>query len=457
MPFIPLTDDEERTILTTLGCQTSDDLFASIPPKIRETAKMSLRLPEGRALAKGMTEHEARLWFAERAERNTPAKFRHFLGGGVYDNVIPSAVDALVARGEFLTCYTPYQPEISQGTLKAIFEFQTFICRLTGMEVANASMYDGASAIAEAILMANRLRPGKRSVLISSLLPPDYRQVVDTFLKHQACLSVELGFDELGAVDVREMAELAKTNDPCCAVVCYTNYFGVVEDLASIRSSLPSDCLLVVCIPDPSALSIFETPAALGADIVAGEAHQFGTPMSFGGPHVGFFATRRSYARQMPGRLVGETVDSRGNTAYALTLATREQHIRREKATSNICTNQGLIALRCTIYLSLLGKDGFRKLGIQNYSLFDYLKTSLESLGIPMKFKKAFCYREGLFEVPNLDKRFDAAVAKGIIPGIRPAKKGFQPNEFGSTLLVTVHPKLAKADVDELVEVLSHD
>ena len=247
-----------------------------------------------------------------------------------------------------------------------------------------------------------------------------------------------------------------KENPACVVVVGYPNYFGIVEPLDQIKAALPKDTLLAVAVADPSALSLFEAPGNLGADIVMGEAHQFGTPMLFGGPHVGFFASKKEYLRQMPGRLCGETVDSNNKRAYTLTLSTREQHIRREKATSNICTNQGLIALRTTIYLSFLGKRGLQRLGEMNYSNFDYLTRELESNGIPLKFKSAVHYREGIFEIPKLNNRFEKALSQKLIPGIRLAQKYPGNDEFAASLLVAVHPKHTKADLDRFVEVISN-
>ncbi len=453
MPSFPLTPDEERRALEVIGVQTIEDLFSSIPPQVRERAKMDF----GEANA-GLSEHELRRYFDGIAKHNTQHT-SHFLGGGVYDNIIPAIVNQLVLRGEFLTCYTPYQPEISQGTLQAIFEFQTMICRLTGMEVSNASLYDGASATAEAVMMAQRIS-GKPDapILMAASTPPEYKTVVNTFLKCNSSPPIEVPWNKEGSLDEEKLKSLIAEHKPSALVVASPNYFGLIEPLDVIRKHLPADCLLIVTMADPSALSLFETPAALGADVVVGEAHQFGTPMLFGGPHVGFFATKKKFLRNLPGRLVGETVDDRGQRAYALTLATREQHIRREKATSNICTNQGLIALRTTIYLSFLGKQGLIQLGEMNYSLFDYLKESLASHGIPLKFKKGLHYREGVFEVPNLSVRFDKLTANGIVPGICLSQKysGSQREEFENALLVCVHPGHTRAEIDALVEGLSH-
>lgn len=460
MPSLPLTPDEEKKILQAIGLQNTEDLFSTVPPKIRENANFNLDLGHGYDGKRGLTEHELRKYFAELAAKNAHApNYRHFLGGGIYDNIIPAIVNQLVLRGEFLTCYTPYQPEISQGTLQAIFEFQTMICRLTGMQVSNASMYDGPTATAEAVLMAQRLAPKDRqNILMAATVTPDTKKVTETFLSHHSQPTIEVGWGEDGTLDLAALKKLCAEHNPCALVVPSPNYFGIVEPLEKIKPLLPPGCLLIVTMADPSALAIFETPGNLGADIVVGEAHQFGTPMLFGGPHVGFFASKKEFLRQMPGRLCGETVDSRGNRAYTLTLSTREQHIRREKATSNICTNQGLIALRTVIYLSFLGKRGFVQLGETNYSLFDYLTRELESVGIPLKFKNAVHYREGIFQVPNLKARFAKALAQKIVPGIQVVEK-LSPRyqDFADSLLVCVHPKHTKADIDALVEVLSHD
>jgi len=460
VPSIPLTPVEERKILSTLGLQSVEDLFATVPPRIRERADFQLDLGPGADGTRGLTEHELRLYFYRLAEKNAHfPKVRHFLGGGIYENVIPAIVNQLVLRGEFLTCYTPYQPEISQGTLQAIFEFQTLICRLTGMPVANASMYDGATATAEAILMAQRLSGSKRqNVLMAESTPPDTYQVSKTFLHYHATPPILVPWGTDGTLDLEMLSAMIAEHNPSALVVPSPNYFGIVEPLDKIKALLPKDCLLIVTMSDPTALSLFEAPGNLGADIVVGEAHQLGTPMLFGGPHVGFFATKKEFLRQMPGRLCGETVDNRGRRAYTLTLSTREQHIRREKATSNICTNQGLIALRTTIYLSFLGKAGFKQLGEMNYSLFEYLRDEMDKVGIPLQFRGGQAYREGVFEVPNLDSRFQRAVKAGIVPGIRlGAKFPTRKTHFSESLLICVHPKHTKRDIDQLVEVLSHD
>ncbi len=459
MPSLPLTPQEEKKILSQLGLSQPEDLFFTVPPKIRDNADFQLDFGHGTDGKRGLTEHELRTYFGHLASKNG-ADYTHFVGGGIYDNIIPAIVNQLILRGEFLTCYTPYQPEISQGTLQAIFEFQTMICRITGMEVANASMYDGATATAEAILMAERLSTGsdRKIPLIADSLNPEWKTIANTFLRGHSEVPVMVPWNEHGTIDLTALKKLLAEKKPYAFVVPYPNYFGIIEPLDEIRALLPKECSLVVAVQDLSALSIFEPPGSFGADIVAGEAQQLGTPMSFGGPHVGFFATQKNYLRQMPGRLCGESVDAKGNRAFTLTLSTREQHIRREKATSNICTNQGLIALRTAIYLSFLGKQGFQNLGEMNLSLFDYLLTELESRGVRPLFKKSLHYREGVFEVPNLNRRFEKALQNQIIPGIPLVKKyPLASDTWNDALLISVHPKHQKSDIDALVEVLSCD
>jgi glycine dehydrogenase subunit 1 len=460
VPSIPLTPEEERQALQTIGVQRLEDLFAMVPPKIRENADFMFDLGEGfENHGRGLTEHELRRYFSELASRNSHwPNVKHFLGGGIYDNIIPAIVNQLVLRGEFLTCYTPYQPEVSQGTLQVIFEFQTMIARLTKMDISNASMYDGPTATAEAVLMAQRIAGGKRqAVLTSAASGPDYKKVLNTFLQGHSPLATEIPWTLDGTLDLKRLEDSLKQTNACAVVISSPNYFGIVEPLDKIRELIPKDCLMIVSVPDASSLSLFEAPGHFGADVVAGEAQQLGTPMLYGGPHVGFFTAKKEYLRQMPGRLCGETVDNSGRRSYTLTLSTREQHIRREKATSNICTNQGLIALRTAIYLSFLGKAGFRRLGEINFSLFDYLAKECESNGIPLKFKSGLHYREGVFEVPNLNIRFASGIKQGIIPGIKLSDRFPTGDEFSNSLLISVNPKHKKSDIEQLVEVLSHD
>jgi len=461
VPSIPLTPAEERHALEVIGVQNIEDLFSTVPPKIRENADFKIDPGPGfDSTGRGLTEHELRNYMGQMAAQNAGGPgWSHFLGGGSYDNIIPAIVGQLVLRGEFLTSPTPQQPEISQGTLQAIFEFQTLIARLTGLPVANASMVDGSTATAEACLMAQRLSdPKRQTVLLAGSLHPDYRKVTETFLRGHSQLPLEVGWTSDGTLDLDALAGALKENPTCVLVVGYPNYFGVMEPLDKIRAALPSETLLTVAVSDPSSLSLFEAPGNLGADIVVGEAHQLGTPMLFGGPHVGFFASKKEFFRQMPGRFSCETVTKNNQRTYSLTLPSVESPIRSEKAASTRFsdTNQGLIALRTTIYLSFLGKRGFQRLGEINYSLFDYLVKELESNGIPLKFKAGLHYREGVFEVPKLSGRFEKAVAQKIIPGIRLCEKYPDREDFSGSLLICVHPKHTKNDLDTLVEVISN-
>ena len=306
MPSLPLTPEEEKKAFKQIGVQSFDDLISTIPPKIRESARFQLNFGEGlENLSEGLSEHELRNFFSTLAKTNqTAPETVHFLGGGIYDNIIPAIVNQLTLRGEFLTCYTPYQPEISQGTLQAIFEFQTLLCRITQMPLSNASMYDGPTATAEAVLMAQRLSKNPQNVLVTKNILPDYRNVIGTFLSGQNTKIAEVNYDSSGLIDLDHLNQQINQLNPCAVVVSYPNAFGSLEDLRTLKNLLPPTTLLIVAVPDLSALSIFEPPGALGADIVTGEAQQLGTPMSFGGPHVGFFTARKEHLRQLPGTIL---------------------------------------------------------------------------------------------------------------------------------------------------------
>ncbi len=369
MRFIPHTDEDIRAMLETVGVDRVEDLFVGVPPGLRLRSPLDLPPPQA--------EGELLRSLQRLASVNaTPENHLSFLGGGAYHHFIPSAVDQLVSRSEFYTAYTPYQPEISQGTLQAIFEFQTLICQLTGMDVANASLYDGASACAEGVLMAVRATRRHR-VLLSAALHPEYRATIATYCRYLDVELVEIPIDADGRTDKKL---LAASLDPATAavVVGYPNFFGVIEDLAPLAEvAQGAGARLVAAVQEPVALGLLKSPGELGADIVAGEGQSFGIPVSFGGPYLGFFAAREKDLRTMPGRLVGETVDLEGRRGFVLTLATREQHIRREKATSNICSNQGLCALMATVYLSLLGKTGLREVAEQSLAKAEYAKARI--------------------------------------------------------------------------------
>ncbi len=371
MRYLPHTTQDIEKMLETIGAYSVDDLFDSIPSEFK--LKKPLNLPSS------LSEMRLREHVEGIAKENTAHEFTNFLGAGTYRHFVPTIVNYLSSQGGFLTAYTPYQPEISQGTLQTIFEFQTMIANLTGMEVANASMYDGATALAEACLMAKRIHPDKSKILISKTIHPEYRDVCKTYMEAQDVSLVEIPYDpKSGTVDLNA---LKKELDSFALAICIQspNFFGSIEDLASIKDmASKSGALLIVSVTEPLSLALLKSPGELGADLVIGECQSFGNYMSFGGPHVGFFATRMEYVRAMPGRIVGQTVDETGARAFTLTLSTREQHIRREKATSNICTNQALLATRATIYLSTVGEAGLKQLALWNHSVVNLLTETIK-------------------------------------------------------------------------------
>jgi glycine dehydrogenase subunit 1 len=364
-------------MLARSGYARLDELFAPIPAVLR--LARALKVPEAKS-EQEVFEHLAAL-----AAQNEHAQAGPwFLGAGSYAHYLPSAVDALVSRAEFTTSYTPYQPEISQGTLQAIFEWQTLICALTGLEVANASMYDGASATAEAALMAMRVT--KRSkVAVAAGLHPHYRQVLETYLDGLGATLVTL---RLAADGRSPVPASALDGETACCIVQQPSFFGTVEELRSAAEAAHAvGALLVVSVTEALSLALLEAPGALGADVVCGEAQSFGVPLSFGGPHLGFLAARLAHVRQLPGRLAGQTVDAEGRRGFVLTLSTREQHIRRERATSNICTNQGLCLLMATVYLALLGRRGLRELAELNLAKAEYAKARVRGTpGLTLPF-----------------------------------------------------------------------
>ena len=361
-------------MLATIGVDTLEDLFSHLPPEVRYDKPLNI--------APGKSEYEIVDYFRARAEENANG-YSSFLGAGVYHHYRPVLVDTVVSRGEFLTSYTPYQAEIAQGTLITIFEFQTMICQLTGMEVANASMYDGSSAVPEAAMMAMRLT-NRDSILVSRAVHPEYRQVLQTYAQHQGMPVAEFGFqNESGTLDLADL-EKKIGNETAAVIIQSPNFFGVIENVkAAAELAHKHGALLVFVFTEAVSLGLLEPPH--DADIVAGELQSFAIPPSYGGPFVGAIATKEKFIRQMPGRIVGETRDSRGNRAFCLTLSTREQHIRREKATSNICTNQALIALMATVFMTIYGKAGLRELAEQNLAKAHYLAGKL-----PLRFSGPF-------------------------------------------------------------------
>lgn len=360
MRYLPKSPADREAMLRTIGARSVDDLFAPIPAEYRLTRDLDI--------PRQMAESEIVDWFKQRSKENGDG-YTSFLGAGAYMHYRPVIIDSLISRGEFLTAYTPYQAEFAQGTLQAIFEFQTMIADLTGMELANASMYDGSTGAAEAAMMACRIT-GRNSVVIARSVHPEYREVLATYAHHQGMPLITVPFTDIGRINLKEL-EKAITPETACVLVQSPNFFGTLEDVSALANiAHKNGALLVVSIAEAVSLGIIEPPRE--ADIVAMEAQSFGVPLGFGGPYCGVIATREKYVRQMPGRLAGQTVDRNGKRGFVLTLATREQHIRREKATSNICTNQALVALMVNIFMTIYGKVGLKDLAKQNLAKTAY-------------------------------------------------------------------------------------
>jgi len=429
-------------MLEAIGLGSAEELFDSIPQDLR------LQRPLNTPAA--LSEIELLNTFEQMGARNAGARRICFLGGGAYSHYIPTIVDHILSRSEFFTAYTPYQPEISQGTLQTIFEFQTLVCQLTGMEVANASMYDGSTALAEAVLMAERVT--KRSkVVASTAAHPQYLEVVRTYVQHAGIHLELVDFDEKTGQSTRALAE-AIDDQTAALVVQSPNFFGCVEDLATLADAAHAKgALLVVAITEAISLGLLKSPGACGADIVVAEGQSFGVPLSFGGPYVGLFATREKYARQIPGRLVGEAYDKQGRRGFVLTLATREQHIRREKATSNICTNEGLIALAATVYLETMGRRGIQEVAQQCAQKAAYAAGRIARLdGYSLPFAGPV-FNEFVVRAPRKAVELLARLGKekGIDGGIALSRfMSDQPNDF----LVCVTETNSREQIDALVE-----
>ncbi|HUV68323.1 MAG TPA: aminomethyl-transferring glycine dehydrogenase subunit GcvPA [Terracidiphilus sp.] len=368
MRYLPKSPDERLKMLADIGAPSIDSLFEVIPAEYR--LSRDLDVPRQHA------ESEIVAYFRAAADKNA-TNHASFLGAGAYRHYRPVIIDSLVQRGEFLTSYTPYQAEITQGTLQAIFEFQTMIAELTGMDVANASMYDGSTGAAEAVMMAVRIT-GRHKAAVAATVHPEYREVMATYAKHQGLPSTLVPYDrETGRIDLAAL-EATLTDETAAVLVQSPNFFGIVEDIPAIADiAHKKGALLIVSIAEAVSLGVVRPPVE--ADIVSMEAQSFGVALSYGGPYCGVIATKDQYVRQIPGRLVGQTVDSNGYRGFVLTLATREQHIRREKATSNICTNQALVALMATIFLSVYGKEGIRELAEHNLAKADYAAKTLSA------------------------------------------------------------------------------
>ncbi len=442
MRYTPNSPEEREEMLASIGLLNAGDLFRSIPPDVQLNRKLNITDP--------LAEPEVIAAMEEMAAKNTAAMKPSFLGAGVYSHYSPTIVDHLIQRSEFFTSYTPYQPEISQGTLQYIFEFQTLICQLTGMEVANASMYDGSTAMAEAYVMAQRVTR-RDKIVVATSVHPEYREVARTYTQHGDAEIVEVAFDD----ETGRLSDLSALDDKTAALVVQSpNFFGCVEDLKALADAAHNvGALLIVVVTEAISFGLLKSPGSCGADIVVGEGQSFGIPMSFGGPHVGLFATREKFVRQMPGRLCGVAYDKDGNRGFVLTLSTREQHIRREKATSNICTNQGLIALAATIYMEAMGKKGLQEVAMHNSQKAAYAAKKIAEIdGFSIAFS-APKFNEFVVRGPKpaaeiLEK---LRTENGIIGGLALSKYYPQrPNEF----LVCVTETNLKNRIDDLVTAL---
>lgn len=440
MSYISLSDKDKKEMMARIGISSVEELFRTIPENTRLKRKLNVASP--------LTELELMHHFKKIAEKNKFSDFLSFLGAGAYPHVIPYVVDYLSSRSEFVSPYTPYQPEVSQGTLQVIFEFQTLISQLTGMDIANASLYDGASGAAEAVLMAHRLK-GKSKVLIAQTLHPQYRRVIRTYVKNLGIKTEEIKYSNTGEIDFEDLRE--KLNNETSAVVSQSpNFIGVVEDLEKISELAHAvEALSIVVIAEPVSLGILEAPGKLGADIVTGEGQSFGIPLSFGGPYLGFVACSKEFVRQFPGRIAGQTKDVEGKRGFVLTLSTREQHIRRERATSNICTNQALCALRATIFLETLGQEGLREFAWQNIQKANYaLERLIQVKEIKRKFHGNF-FNEFVLEFPGGLSRIEGILRKkGIIGGL--GLHEFYP-ELENCVLVCVTEMHKREEINRLV------
>jgi len=444
MDYLPITAPERERMLARIGIETVESLFSDVPT--------AARLEEGLAISPGLEEMQVAAHLDELARTNrSAADLVCFAGGGIYDHYVPAFIDNILQRPEFFTAYTPYQPEVSQGTLQAIYEFQTGICELTGLGVANASMYDGATALAESALMACRVSRGKRSqVLVAGSVHPEKIETLRTYAAAGTFTLEVVGKDECSC-DVTLLC--SRLGEQTAAVLLsYPNYYGRIEDLRPLIEAAHGAGALVVLDCNPLLLSVLKPPGELGADIATGEAQCLGNAMSLGGPGLGFFACKEALMRQIPGRLVGKTCDAEGHDAYVLTLATREQHIRREKATSNICSNHALNALAAGVYLAATGPEGLRSIALSACGKAHRLHDALLATGrfcdpcpdviFGYEFLLDWCGSE------SLDRIYDALIAAGILPGIRVGETG---------LLIAVTEKRSDAEIDAyLQEVIQH-
>ncbi|EMT47176.1 MULTISPECIES: aminomethyl-transferring glycine dehydrogenase subunit GcvPA [Anoxybacillus] len=439
--YLPMTEEDKQQMLQTIGVQSIDELFADIPESVRFQGEYNIK--------RAKSEPELMKELMALAAKNVDIKTHpSFLGAGVYDHYIPTIVDHVISRSEFYTAYTPYQPEISQGELQAIFEFQTMICELTGMDVANSSMYDGGTALAEAALLS-AAHTKKKKVLLSSAVHPEYREVVKTYAKGPGLEVVEIPYEN-GVTNIRVLQE-AMDEDVACVIVQYPNFFGQIEPLKDIEPIAHAHKGMFVVASNPLALGILTPPGQFGADIVVGDAQVFGIPTQFGGPHCGYFAVKSALMRKIPGRLVGQTTDEEGRRGFVLTLQAREQHIRRDKATSNICSNQALNALAASVAMTALGKRGVKEMATMNIQKAHYAKEAFVNAGFHVVFSGPF-FNEFVVRlnkpVAEVNKKL---LEKGIIGGY---DLGRDYAELQHCMLIAVTELRTKEEIDTLVKEL---
>jgi len=440
MRYLPKSHAERAEMLREIGASSIDDLFSVIPEEYRLTRDLNI--------PRQMGESEIVDHFKNAAAHNA-AGYTNFLGAGAYKHYRPVIIDSLVQRGEFLTSYTPYQAEITQGTLQAIFEFQTMICELTGMDIANASMYDGSTGAAEAVMMAIRIT-GRDGVLVARTAHPEYREVMHTYAQHQGHTAHEISYGPDGRIDLAAL-EQAVTDQTACVLVQSPNFFGIVEDIPAIAEiAHKKGALLIVSIAEAVSLGIVRPPVE--ADIVSLEAQSFGVALSYGGPYCGVLAAKEKYLRQMPGRLVGETKDTQGRRGFVLTLSTREQHIRREKATSNICTNQALVALMATIFMTVYGKEGIKELAVQNLAKAQYAAKTIGASG-KLLFASTPRFHEFVLQTDETPEQLNARLLENKIIGGLALKKWYP--ELGNATLWCATELTTKEQIDGAAAVVA--
>ncbi len=451
-PYLPNTDEDRAEMLQAIGAKSIDDLFADIPTELREKAILNLppALSEPELLRHLRSLAAQNLPLGELSEETAPRppSLVSFLGAGIYDHYIPPAVQHIVSRNEFYTAYTPYQAEASQGTLQATFEYQSLICDLTGMEVSNASLYDGASALAEAVLMAHSIN-GRKKVLLPKTLHPHWAQVVKTYAAGMKLHFVEVPYSPDAGVSDVEFVRDQCDDQTCCVVVQHPNFFGCLELVSQLEAMAHRVGALFIVAFDPISLGVLKPPGEYNADIAVAEGQCLGLPPSFGGPLLGIFTCKKEFIRKMPGRLIGETVDAKGQRGFVMTLQVREQHIRRERATSNICTNQALCAIAAAAYLALMGKQGIRQVAELCAQKAHYLAEQLQSIGISPLFSAPF-FKEFAVKLPTDPRQLNKAlISKGFLGGL-PLRRYYPELENGWLLAVT--EKRTKTEIDAFVQ-----